>query len=207
MKIKSIRIENFRSFQGETISFNRLSCFVGPNGAGKSTVLSALNVFFREQASSATDNSKLIDEDYFGKITTNPIQITVTFDDLSESAQIALSAYVRHNELVVTAEAPFDTSTGFGQVRHFGHRLGMSEFRHFFDAEKSGAKAGELSVIYDDIRAQFADLPNPRSKDDKAEALRAYEASRPAECILIPSEDNFYGVNSTGKLARNSVTK
>ena len=58
MKIKSIRIENFRSFQDETIVLNSYSCFVGPNGAGKSTVLAALNVFFQERAESATDITK-----------------------------------------------------------------------------------------------------------------------------------------------------
>lgn len=47
MKIKTVKIENFRSFKNETIDFDNYNCFVGPNGAGKSTVLNALNVFFR----------------------------------------------------------------------------------------------------------------------------------------------------------------
>src|SRR3972149_152780 len=98
MKIKAIRIENFRSFQDETISLNRYSCFVGPNGSGKSTVLAALNVFFREQNSSATDISKLTYEDYFNKNTANPVRITVTFDELSSAAKTELAAYVRQAE-------------------------------------------------------------------------------------------------------------
>ena len=201
MKIKTIRLENFRSFEDDTIILNRYSCFVGPNGAGKSTVLAALNVFFQERAASATDISKLTDEDYFGKNSNSPIKITVTFDELRPEAQTALSAYVRQNELVVTAEAVFDQAAGVGQVRHFGHRLGMEAFRPFFDAEKAGAKAGELSTIYDGLRGQFGELPNARSKDDKADALRQYEAAHPDQCVLIPSADDFYGVNSTGKLA------
>jgi predicted ATP-dependent endonuclease of OLD family len=201
MKIKAIRLENFRSFEDDTIILNRYSCFVGPNGAGKSTVLAALNLFFQERAASATDISKLTDEDYFGKNTNSPVRITVTFDELRPEAQTALAAYVRQNELVVTAEAVFDQAAGVGQVRHFGHRLGMEAFRPFFDAEKSGAKAGELAPIYDGLRSQFAELPSARSKDDKAEALRQYEAAHPDRCVLIPSADDFYGVNSTGKLA------
>ena len=73
MKIKTIRIENFRGFLYQTIALNRYSCFVGPNGAGKSTILCALNVFFKEQDSSATDTAKLCDEDYFGRQTDKPI--------------------------------------------------------------------------------------------------------------------------------------
>ena len=80
-------------------------------------------------------------------------------------------------------------------------RIGMEEFRRFFEADKAGAKAGELAPIFEAFRQQFPDLPNPRSKDDKAEALRTYEATHPDRCVLIPSEDNFYGINSTGKLA------
>lgn len=202
MKIKSIRIENFRSFQNETVVLSRYSCFVGPNGAGKSTILAALNVFFQERAASATDISKLIDEDYFSKNTAAPVRVTLTFDDLSPAAKDDLAAYVRQDELVVTAEAVFDGATGAGAVRHYGQRLGMEAFRAFFEAEKAGAKAPELTQIYDGLRAQFGELPNARSKDDKVQALRSYEADHPEQCVQIPSADDFYGVNSTGKLAR-----
>ena len=202
MKIRSIRLENFRSFQDETIKLNRYTCFVGPNGAGKSTVLAALNVFFQERAASATDISRLIDEDYYCRNTADPIRITLTFDDLSEAAKENLAAYVRQDELVVTAEAVFDNANGTGAVRHYGHRLGMDSFRRFFEAEKTGAKASELALIYEGLRAAYEELPNARSKDDKAQALRDYEAAHAAQCILIPSADDFYGINSTGRLAR-----
>lgn len=201
MKIKSIRIQNFRSFDDATVELNRYSCFVGPNGAGKSSVLAALNVFFREQSGAPTDVSKLTDEDYFNKNTANPVRVSVTFDDFNPVAQAELSAYVRQNELVVTAEAVFDANTGTGVVRHFGQRSGIEEFRVFFEAAKAGVSAAQLTAIYDSLRQPFPELPNARSKDDKADALRAYEEAHQAQCVLIPSEDNFYGVNSTGKLA------
>jgi len=201
MKIKTIRIENFRSFQDETINLNRYSCFAGPNGAGKSTVLAALNVFFQEKASSATDVTKLIDEDYFTNNIQLPIRITVVFDELNELAQEELGAYVRQNELVVTAEAVFNHDLGYGQVRHFGQRQGIQAFRLFFEAIKANALVAELNPIYEGLQQQFQGIENVRSKDDKVEALRRYEAAHPEQCALIPSEDTFYGINSTGKLA------
>ncbi|MBL8078260.1 MAG: AAA family ATPase [Anaerolineales bacterium] len=201
MKIKSIRIQNFRSFQDETIYLNKYSCFVGPNGAGKSSVLAALNVFFKDQ-SSAFDTANLEDEDYFCMDTANPVRITVTFNELNQSALEELSDYVRQNELIVTAEAVFDTNTGYGSIKHYGQRLGFEEFRIFFDREKAKASANDLGTIYTGLQQQFPDLPNVRSKDDKAEALRAYEAGHPDHCVLIPSEDSFYGINSTGKLSK-----
>lgn len=201
MKIKEIRIENFRSFKEETVSLNRYCCFVGPNGAGKSNVLSALNVFFREQGASATDVTKLTEEDYFNKDTSQPVRITVIFDDLNESAQAELKDYFRQGQLVVTAEAKYAPDAACGVVKHFGQRLGMEAFRRFFEQDKAGAKVAELNPIFDELRGQFPELPAARSKDDKAAALRDYEATHPDQCVLIQSEDNFYGVNSTGKLA------
>lgn len=205
MKIKNLRIENFRSFKNETIYFNKYSCFVGPNGAGKSSILAALNVFFKEQSSSSLDTTNLEDEDYFCMNTADPIRITVTFDDLSQKAKDELSDYVRQNELIVTAEAEFDPAVGYGTVKHYGQRQGFEEFRMFFSQAKAGASASDLGTIYEGLRQQFTDLPNVRSKDDKADALREYESKHTERCVLIPSEDSFYGINSTGKLA-NFVT-
>lgn len=202
MRISKIRIENFRSFLDETINLNPYSCFVGPNGCGKSTVLTALNVFFQERGSSATDVSKLIDEDYHLKNTQNQVRITLTFSDLNVNAQTELADYVRNGELVVTAEAPFDDDAGYGTVWHYGQRSGMEEFRPFFDAMKSGARADDLTTIYEELRQKYTELPSARSKDAKAEALRNYESQHPDQCVLIPSADNFYGINSTGKLAK-----
>ena len=201
MKIKAIHIENFRSFRDETMTLNKYSCFVGPNGAGKSAILAALNVFFRDQTLTSTDVTKLEDEDYFCMNTAQPVRITVTFDDLSPASQTELSDYVRQNELVVTVEAVFDPEKGYGQTRHYGQRMGIDAFRIFFEQDKAKANATSLGAIYDAIRGTFPDLTNPRSKDDKADALRAYEAEHPELCVLIPSEDNFYGINSTGKLS------
>jgi len=202
MKIKTIQIENFRSFLDETISLNQYSCFAGANGAGKSNILAALNVFFQERAASTTDVSRLIDEDYFRKDTSNPIRITLTFEDLSAIAQTELAAYVRQDELVVTAEAEFTEESGFGEVRHYGHRMGMEEFRVFFDRMKAGANAAELTEIFTGLRERFTGISNARSKADRAESLRVYESEYPDNCTLIPSADDFYGVNSTGKLAK-----
>lgn len=100
MKIKSIRIENFRSFRDETFALNKHSCFIGPNGAGKSSILAALNVLFRDQSSPNFDTAKLQDEDYFCKNTANPVRITITLDDLNQAAQAELSDYVRQNDEV-----------------------------------------------------------------------------------------------------------
>lgn len=195
MKIESVRIENFRTFKDETIFFDDYSCFVGPNGAGKSTVLNALNVFFRQYKDSKTDLSKLSIDDFHHKDITKPIAITVTFKDISESAKKSLSDYVRQDKLIVTAKAEFDEGTERAEVRQFGNRLGMSEFRSWFEAEKDKKSASELKEIFGQLRGKWEGIQAATTKADMAEALRKFEADNPNQCDLIPSEDQFYGIS------------
>lgn len=204
MRIESIRIENFRSFADATIPFNQYACLVGPNGAGKSTVLTALNVFFRESENLQTDLNQLDDEDFHCKETGEPIKITLTFSDLSDEAKEDFADYVRQDKLVVSAVATFDDATGKAQVKQYGQRLAMRAFAPFFEAVDTGKKVGELKEIYASIREGFPDLPAPGIKDAMIQALRDYEAGRPDECELIPSEDQFYGFSKgANRLAKH----
>ncbi len=198
MKIEYVKIENFRSFANETVYFDDYTCLVGPNGSGKSTVLCALNVFFREYSDSVTDLSKLNEQDFHHKKTSDPIRITVSFKDLSDDAKTDLADYVRNDRLIVSAVARYDKGSERAEVRQYGNRLGFEEFRVFFEHEKTGMKVKELKEVYQNIQDKFKDLANPGTKDAMIQALREYEVDHADECVLIPSVDEFYGV-SKGK--------
>jgi putative ATP-dependent endonuclease of OLD family len=195
MKIESVRIQNFRAFKDETIYFDNYNCFIGPNGAGKSTVMNALNVFFRQYKDSKTDLSKLSIDDFHHKDVSCPILITVTFPDLSESAKEALSDYIRQGKLIVTAKAEYDEGTERAEVKQYGNRLGMTQFREWFEADKSRLPAAELKQIFSNLRSQWPDIATASTKADMAAALNEYEANHPEKCSLIPSEDQFYGIS------------
>lgn len=157
MKIESLRIENFRGFRDQTICLNDYTCLVGPNGAGKSTVLTALNVFFRQYKDSKTDLSKLSAEDFHHKNVSNPIKITVTFFDLSAEAKADLADYVRQEKLIVSAVAKYDAGSERAEVRQFGNRLGIEDFREYFEADKRGESAGALKEIFSKLRENILD--------------------------------------------------
>ena len=206
MRISSVRIENFRSFEDETLPLNNYACLVGPNGAGKSTVLTALNVFFRESENLPTDLTQLDQEDFHCKHTDKPIQITVTFTDLDDEAQKDFSDYVRQGQLVVSAVATFDdpTETGKAQVKQYGQRLGIGAFAPFFKAAATGKKVPELKEIFASLRKTYPDLSAPGTKDVMVQALHDFEAARPGECKLLPSEDQFYGFSKgTNRLTKH----
>lgn len=150
MKIKSVRIKNFRGFADQTVTFDDHTSLVGPNGAGKSTVLSALNVFFQE-GSSQTEVTVLSADDFHNGNTAEPIEITVTFHELSEKAKADLDHYVRHGELVVSAVASFDLNSRRAPVEQKGERLVYSKFSPWFEAEKNKTLVGPLKEIFSEI--------------------------------------------------------
>ena len=195
MRIKSVHIKNLRSFINEKVEFNRYSRLVGANGAGKSTVLCALNIFFRETQNSSTDLTALQAEDFHGKNIVDPIEITVEFTDLNTEAKADFTEYFRHDTLVISAIAKFDTVTGHATVKQYGQRLAMLSLAPYFKAANDGASAVALKIIYTELRVIHLDLPVASTKDAMASALHLYETARPTECVLIPSEDQFYGVS------------
>ncbi len=202
MKIESVRIENFRSFNDETIRFDNYTCFVGANGSGKSTTLNALNVFFRQYKDSKTDLSKLTDEDFHHKNTDKPVKITLTFTEIPDDAKDELSDYVRQDKLIISSVAEYDSAIDLAEVKQYGNRLGFQDFRKYFEAEKNGEKVAGLKIIYQELKKIYTELPNPGTKTAMTDALRKYEADRPGNCELIRSEDQFYGVSKgANKLA------
>jgi len=204
MKIKTIRIQNFRSFKDEIIHFNDYTCLLGSNGAGKSNVLCALNIFFRETTNAVTDLTALDEQDFHQRNTGQPITLTVTFSDLSAEAQEDFKDYYRQGELHITAKAEFDSASRNASVRQYGQRLGMEEFKNYFKKEADGASVSELKSIYADLKSTFVELPAPGTKAQMIDTLHAYEAGHPEKCILIPSEDQFYGFSKGGnRLAKH----
>ncbi|SCY98763.1 ATP-binding protein [Flavobacterium caeni] len=85
MKLKSIKLKNFRSYQNEvSVEFGDLTAFVGKNDIGKSTILEALDIFFNEGKGVVK-----LDKDDINKqglaAGDNEITISVCFEELPAS--------------------------------------------------------------------------------------------------------------------------
>lgn len=200
MRLSSLSIRNFRSFRDQTIEFGDYTSLVGPNGSGKSTVLMALNILFRQRSNVATDVQLLTDEDFHNKDTSEPIVVEATFTDLSPEATEALKHYVRQGKLVIKARAEWNNERKAAEVKHYGARLGMADFKEFFEKHKAGEKADALNKIYDGLQERYPELPKAPSKDAKHTALRTFEDAHTELCVLLDSEDQFFGFQGTGKL-------
>jgi len=195
MKIEKIHIKNLRSFSDVEVPLNSCTCLVGPNGAGKSTVLYALNIFFRENDNTTTDLNQLDKEDFHQKNTNENIEITVTFIELDKAAQTDFFDYYRHDKLIISAVATFNNGTGKVDIKQYGQRLGMEEFKEFFRAAGDNKKVADLKTIYGELRGKYHELPASGTKESMSQSLREYEKSHYDKCVIIPSEDQFYGVS------------
>lgn len=205
MKIKEVDIRNFRTLFAERISFNDYTCLVGPNGAGKSTILTALRVFFRDTMSTSTDLLTLKEDDFHLRETDEPIVITVKFGDLEEQARKDFEHYYRQGLLVVSAIAKWDSGSRSAAVKQYGQRMVMEAFSTFFRADDEGSSVPELRQIYDNLRRSFSDLRAAATKAAMIESLRSYEAAHPDLCVLLRSEDQFYGFSKGTNLLQKYV--
>lgn len=88
MKIKKVRLKNFRSYRQETtIDFKDLTVFVGKNDIGKSSVLESLDIFFNENKGIIKIDKDDINKSEIEQGNTE-IVISVVFDDFPTSLTI-----------------------------------------------------------------------------------------------------------------------
>jgi predicted ATP-dependent endonuclease of OLD family len=89
MKMRHVRVRNFRSFGDDPVEFplNDITAFVGPNNSGKSNVLRALEMFFDYS------KSRISPDCFFNGELNRTIEITLTFGDLSEEEK---RTFLRH---------------------------------------------------------------------------------------------------------------
>lgn len=95
MQLERARIRNFRSLRDVEVVFGAHTALIGGNGAGKSSILKAIEKFY-----STTKNCDA--DDFFGRDQGQPIEIELTFHQLSEQEAAAFEDRVRDGRLVVT---------------------------------------------------------------------------------------------------------
>jgi len=110
MKLKWIRIQNFRSCRDVTIHVNSMHALIGANNAGKSTILRALDFLFNPST------RQLGEETFWNRDTSLKIRVEGLFTDLRPYEKDALAAYLRPDGTFhVAREASFtgkDAETG-----------------------------------------------------------------------------------------------
>lgn len=98
MKIQKIEIRNYRSLHNLTIYPKDILALVGRNNSGKSNLIKALELFFK--ASTRLVN----DECFYNHKTEIPIEIFITFEQLSDWERKEFKSWMDEDKLVVGRE-------------------------------------------------------------------------------------------------------
>lgn len=101
MKLISLKIKNFRSYEGEiTVSFDEnFTSFIGKNDVGKSTIFDALNIFF--------GNSKPELADLCINSSDRSIEFSCVFNDVPQILEIDSGAETSLSEEYLLNEDNF----------------------------------------------------------------------------------------------------
>src|SRR5690348_10372124 len=94
MRLKRIAVKNFRSIRSITVDVGHEMAIVGGNGSGKSSLLRAIERFFGQSTTIELD-------DFFGRQTSDPIEIALTFVDFTEDERGNFSSRIFDNEMTV----------------------------------------------------------------------------------------------------------
>jgi putative ATP-dependent endonuclease of OLD family len=192
MKIQSARITNFRTLQDVTIPFDSVTTFIGPNGAGKSTVLRALDWYFNGKPGSLTETDCA-----FGAIT-EPIEVRVTFADLTDEDRNELGKYAPGGAATFTA---WKRRSPDGSEVLSANAKGLPEF----NAIKGAANATAKKDQYATLRTSRPELTLPQANTGAAvdQAMTAWESANTNLLVDAPEtlQTNFFGFNSGGKMS------
>lgn len=91
MRIKNIKIVNYRSIKDLSLDCNPLTVFLGPNNHGKSNILYALNF-------ALTGSAKLSEDDFCAYSNTDEAFVELTFCDLTEQEKNTFRRYTTRSK-------------------------------------------------------------------------------------------------------------
>lgn len=192
MRIQSVHIKNFRALKDVEIPFDSVTTFIGPNGAGKSTVLRALDWFFNGRAGLLTEK-----DCSFG-LTTESIEVQVTFADLTAKDREALGKYAPKGAAAFTAwkrRSPDGSEILSANAKSFPE----------FNTIKQAGAAAAKKDLYANLRSNRPDLNLPSASTGVAvdQAMTTWESSHTDQLVDAPEaiQTNFFGFNSGGKMS------
>ncbi|RNE48855.1 ATP-dependent nuclease [Corynebacterium alimapuense] len=203
MKIKHLRIENFRAIANFDEAIGPYTTFIGYNGGGKSSILHAVRWFF--------ENFELMSTDVFSEEIGEPdlatlpdVKVTVTFDNLTELDHENFGPYARGEEIVLTRVG------GVGRPsKLYGERLVCPSFKNI-RKEKTVSGQRKLAEQLMTSNKLFADL-NINSKTSKQELLEILdnweadsENHKHLESINDEDANHFFGAVGSDKLKVDS---
>lgn len=183
MRIKTVRVQNFRPIKDAVLECDKLTALVGPNGSGKSSFLHAIELFY-------TISPKITAEDFHDEDIETPIEITITYTDLDADERERFESYLQNNELSVVRVLTLTDN------KYHGSALQNPDFRPFRAAE-SGA---EIRQAYNALRnGNYPELPAYTNMAAATQNIKAWELAHQDRCERERDDGQFFGFKQVGQ--------
>ena len=181
MLIECVSVKNYRSLLDEKLYLENLTALVGANGTGKSTFLRALELFY-------ASSQRIKQDDYYNKETLRPINITVTYTNLSDEALRLFSPYLQDNKLVI--ELVIDWNNEKPIFKYHGSSLQNPDFV----LVRSASSAAEKRNLYSELKnsEKYHSLPTWRSQEIAKGELDKWEMENITQCVRMRDDRQFF---------------
>ena len=191
MRIRSLRVKNFRSIKDAELSFGALTALVGRNGAGKSTFLQALDIFYGP-------SMQVSPEDHFAGDDTQEIEIAITYQGLDHHQQSLFAPYMDAGSLTVARI--FSLATPQISGKYYGLRLQNPDFEHIKRLSGKRDRANAFNDFVDSHQSsQYSELKRVRRADQADEAMLAWEQAHQDSCQRARDDGQFFGWSGVGR--------
>lgn len=187
MQLQHVRVKHFRSLRDVSVGFGAHTAIIGGNGAGKSSVLKAIEKFYSTAKS-------LDQDDHFGRDTSIPVEIELTFGELTSQELEIFDSRVRNGQLTVTRI--FDNTASGG--RYFGSVPQNPDFVPIRAQPSASTKLAAYRKLRLD-NADYSALPAASGSPAAESAMQEWEAANPSKLVLHPDDGQFFGFQNAGR--------
>jgi hypothetical protein len=197
MLIKTIEIRKFRSIWEELLECENLTALVGRNGTGKSSFLYAMEVFYDIAA-------PISQEDFFDRKLDYPIEIRITFSDLSDDEKDEFGIYIRDGNLIVTKRISHENGRFF--QRYYAAALQIPEFADIRSLSGKRERIRAWNDLVDSGKLHGLER-KVKSADEISQLMTDYEANHFHLMQSVEREEQFFGPRNIGGGKLDKFTK
>ena len=133
-------------------------------------------------------------DDYYGRDNTEPIEIELTYDDLTDAEAETFESRVREGRLTVTRVFDGGASSG----RYHGVVPQDPDFRTIREAPNFTAKRNTYNALRT-AGGDYVALPTVQSAAALDDALGAWEQAHPGQLVLMRDDGQFFGFQNAGR--------
>ena len=191
MRIKRVRIQNFRCLEDVELYFDEVTTLIGSNGAGKSSILRALDWFFNGEEALTPE-----EEDIFAGSKETRFIVEVEFNNLTSQDRDRLGKYAPEGQDTTIIWRKWDS----GEDKISGKALAYPPFEEIRKLTKATEKKEEYKKLKDENPE--LELPAANTAAAVEEAMNDWEHhNREHLEDAEVSDTNFFGFVGQGKMS------